>query len=230
MGTPLAKNALSRRRFLTTGAGVGTVLAVPGLLGAPDKNAAAATGENNMDMDMSGHDAPDAIGVRSVPFTEGAPLAEPEVRRSAGGELRTTLRLQYAYKDVGGYRLFMRTYEGTIPGPTLRLRRGDILRIRLVNDLPPNRDPMPANIDQPHHLNTTNLHLHGSHVSPSGIADNVMPISRLPSPPITPPAPIGITRIIMAAPMFRWRAAWPGPSSSKGISTASRKLPPLGSV
>jgi len=174
MGTPLAKNALSRRRFLTTGAGVGTVLAVPGLLGAPDKNAAAATGENNMDMDMSGHDAPDAIGVRSVPFTEGAPLAEPEVRRSAGGELRTTLRLQYAYKDVGGYRLFMRTYEGTIPGPTLRLRRGDILRIRLVNDLPPNRDPMPANIDQPHHLNTTNLHLHGSHVSPSGIADNVM--------------------------------------------------------
>jgi FtsP/CotA-like multicopper oxidase with cupredoxin domain len=174
MGTPLAKNALSRRRFLTTGAGVGTVLTVAGLLGESVRNAAAATGENNMDMDMSGHDAPDTIGVRSVPFTEGAPLAEPEVRRSAGGELRTTLRLQYAYKDVGGYRLFMRTYEGTIPGPTLRLRRGDILRIRLVNDLPPNRDPMPANIDQPHHLNTTNLHLHGSHVSPSGIADNVM--------------------------------------------------------
>ena len=61
-----------------------------------------------------------------------------------------------------------------IPGPTLRLRRGDVLRIRIVNDLPPNRDPMPANIDQPHHLNTTNLHFHGSHVSPSGISDNVM--------------------------------------------------------
>jgi FtsP/CotA-like multicopper oxidase with cupredoxin domain len=80
----------------------------------------------------------------------------------------------YACKDMGGYRLFMRTYEGTIPGPTLWLRRGDTLRIRLINDLPPNRDPMPANIDQPHHLNSTNFHFHGSHVSPSGIADNVM--------------------------------------------------------
>ncbi len=49
-----------------------------------------------------------------------------------------------------------------------------MLRIRLVNDLPPNRDPMPAYIDQPHRLNTTNFHFHGSHVSPSGIADNVM--------------------------------------------------------
>ena len=34
----------------------------------------------------------------------------------------------------------MRTYEGTIPGPTLRCRSGDVLAIRLINDLPPNRD------------------------------------------------------------------------------------------
>ena len=163
---------LSRRCFLTTGAGVGTVLAVPGLLGATVTNAGAAPGEHHMG--MSDHGAPDTIGVRPAPFTEGVPLVEPEVRRSVDGELRTTLRVQYAYKDVGGYRLFLRTYEGTIPGPTLRVRRGDVLRIRLVNDLPPNRDPMPAYTNQPHHLNTTNLHLHGSHVSPSGIADNVM--------------------------------------------------------
>ncbi len=125
-------------------------------------------------MEMSSQDAPDRIGVRAVPFTEGLPLVEPELRRSAGGELRTTLQLRYAYRDVGGFRLYMRTYEGAIPGPTLHLRRGDVLRIRLVNDLPPNRDPMPAYIDQPHHLNTTNLHFHGSHVSPSGNSDNVM--------------------------------------------------------
>ena len=125
-------------------------------------------------MEMPGQDSPDTIGVRAVPFTEGAPLVEPELRRSVGGELRTTLQLRYAYKDVGGSRLYMRTYEGMIPGPTLRLNRGDVLRIKIVNDLPPNRDPMPAYIDQPHHLNTTNLHFHGSHVSPSGISDNVM--------------------------------------------------------
>jgi FtsP/CotA-like multicopper oxidase with cupredoxin domain len=165
---------VSRRRFLAAGAGVGTVLAVPGLLGTTVKKAAAATMEHSMEMGTPDPDAADTIGVRRVPFTDGAPLIEPEMRRSVGGELRTTLRLHYAYKDVGGYRLFLRTYEGAIPGPTLRVRRGDVLRIRLVNDLPPNRDPMPANMSQPHHFNTTNFHLHGSHVSPSGIADNVM--------------------------------------------------------
>src|SRR5665213_1109967 len=165
---------LSRRRLLTAGAGIGTVLAVPGLLGRTVKKASAATSNPHMGMDMSSHDASDTIGVRPAPFTRGAPLVEPEVRRSIGGELRTTLRLHYAYKDVGGYRLFLRTYEGGFPGSTLRLRRGDVLRIRLVNDLPPNRDPMPANMSQPHHFNTTNFHLHGSHVSPSGISDNVM--------------------------------------------------------
>jgi FtsP/CotA-like multicopper oxidase with cupredoxin domain len=164
----------SRRRFLVACAGGGTVLAVPGLLNQTFETAHAEVPDGRMDMNMSEHDAVDAIGVRPAPFTEGLPLVEPELRRSVGGELKTTLRVNYAYKDCGGYRLYLRTYEGTIPGPTLRVRRGDVLRIRLINDLPPNRDPMPANIDQPHHLNTTNFHLHGGHVSPSGIADNVM--------------------------------------------------------
>ncbi|HEX7744364.1 MAG TPA: multicopper oxidase family protein, partial [Micromonosporaceae bacterium] len=47
-------------------------------------------------------------------------------------------------------------YNGTSPGPTLRLRPGDLLRVRLVNAL-----------DQP-----TNLHTHGLHVSPAGNSDN----------------------------------------------------------
>jgi FtsP/CotA-like multicopper oxidase with cupredoxin domain len=110
---------------------------------------------------------------KRVPFTEGAALIEPEVRSSSGGVLATTLHLRYTYKDVGGYRLFVRSYEGMIPGPTLRVRPGDVLRISLVNDLPPDRTPAPAYPDQPHLLNTTNLHTHGLHVSPSGISDNV---------------------------------------------------------
>ena len=110
----------------------------------------------------------------SLDFTPGAPFVEPEVRRSANGELNTTLRMQYAYKDLGGYRLYMRTYEGTAPGPTLRLKPGDVLRIKLINDMPPNRDPGPVDHSLPHDFNTTNLHSHGLHVSPSGISDNVM--------------------------------------------------------
>jgi len=83
------------------------------------------------------------------------------------------LRLQYAYKDIGGYRLYMRTYEGAIPGPTLRVKPGDVVRIKLINDLPPNRDPAPATHSFPHHFNTTNFHSHGLHVSPGGNSDNV---------------------------------------------------------
>jgi FtsP/CotA-like multicopper oxidase with cupredoxin domain len=107
-------------------------------------------------------------------FKPGAPFVEPEVRRSTRGELSTTLRMGYAYKDIGGYRLYVRTYEGTIPGPTLRVKPGDVLRIKLINDMPPNRDPTPIIHSLPHQFNMTNLHSHGLHVSPSGISDNVM--------------------------------------------------------
>src|SRR5258708_35595210 len=112
-------------------------------------------------------------GVPRAPLAAGAPLVEPEIRRSVNGELRTTLRVRYAYKDIGGYRLSVRSYEGMIPGPTLRVRPGDVLRIRLINDLPPNLDPVPLDMALPHHFNTTNFHFHGSHVSPAGISDNV---------------------------------------------------------
>ena len=102
------------------------------------------------------------------------PLVEPEVRRSVDGVLSTTLRVGYAYRQVGGVRLYVRSYEGGSPGPTLRMKPGDTLRIKLINDLPPNRDVMPADISRPHQFNNTNFHFHGAHASPSGIADNVM--------------------------------------------------------
>jgi FtsP/CotA-like multicopper oxidase with cupredoxin domain len=47
-------------------------------------------------------------------------------------------------------------FNGTSPGPSLRIRPGDTLRVRLVN-----------RINQP-----TNLHTHGLHVSPDGNGDN----------------------------------------------------------
>jgi FtsP/CotA-like multicopper oxidase with cupredoxin domain len=161
-----SRSSVSRRRFLQTGAAVGAGFAVARRL-ARARAANAGHGAH-------GTEFTDSVGVQRVPFTEGAPLVEPEVRRSVNGELRTTLRLHYAYKDVGGYHLYLRTYDGMIPGTTLRVRPGDVLRIKLINDLPPNRDSMPAYIDQVHHLNTTNFHFHGSHVSPGGISDNVM--------------------------------------------------------
>jgi FtsP/CotA-like multicopper oxidase with cupredoxin domain len=154
---------LSRRAFVRTGAGLGAAWLLPG------------TPPLIVGVQAQTHSpAPAASDEVWKSFKPGAPLVEPEVRRSSNGVLETTLRMRYAWKDIGGYRLYMRTYEGTIPGPTLRVKPGDTLRIKLVNDLPPNRDPTPANHSVPHNFNTTNFHSHGLHVSPDGIADNVM--------------------------------------------------------
>ena len=162
--------ALSRRDVLWTGGtGLAAGLLTPGLAGLAIGQG-TAPGESGPH--MPGH-AAGRIGVPRAPYRKGAPLIEPEVRRSANGELRTTLHVRYAYKEIGGYRLYMRSYEGAIPGPTLRVRAGDVLRIRLVNDLPPNPDPAPVDMALPHHFNTTNFHFHGGHVDPGRLSDNV---------------------------------------------------------
>jgi FtsP/CotA-like multicopper oxidase with cupredoxin domain len=162
--SPRSTPRFSRRGFMRTGLGVGGALVLPNVPGSiPLVSAAPAHHHEPADAPEPGTD-----------FKLGAPFVEPEVRRSANGELNTTLRMQYACKDIGGYRLFMRTYEGTVPGPTLRVKPGDVLRIKLINDMPPNRGSDPADHLLPHNFNTTNLHSHGLHVSPSGISDNVM--------------------------------------------------------
>jgi FtsP/CotA-like multicopper oxidase with cupredoxin domain len=58
----------------------------------------------------------------------------------------------------------------------MRVRPGDTLRIRLVNDLPdePATGPHPDDVNKPHGFNTTNLHTHGLHVSPEDNSDNVL--------------------------------------------------------
>ena len=58
---------------------------------------------------------------------------------------------------MAGRRTQALGYNGTSPGPTLRVAPGDVLRVTLANDLDA----------------TTNLHTHGLHVSPEGNSDNV---------------------------------------------------------
>ena len=56
------------------------------------------------------------------------------------------------------------------PGPTVRVKKGQLLKVHFKNNLPMS---METNI-LGHHRYMTNLHYHGLHVSPAGIADNVM--------------------------------------------------------
>jgi FtsP/CotA-like multicopper oxidase with cupredoxin domain len=119
---------------------------------------------------------------------EGEPLVEPEVRASRDGLLDTTLTCSIMPVSVAGQTAIMSVYEGALPGPTLRVRPGDRLRVKLVNNLEalpaelPADSPFrcsalggPAHAASGEHATTcdTNLHTHGFHVSPSGNSDNI---------------------------------------------------------
>src|SRR5688572_13166253 len=104
---------------------------------------------------------------------------QPAERRSASGILRTTLRAAILPSVIFDWPRGLPTvvntptFEGTIPGPTLRVKPGDWLEIDIPNDLPPN-DHHARMGAFPHHPFTINLHTHGLAVSPKGIADNVL--------------------------------------------------------
>lgn len=159
----LSRIAVSRRGLLSGGTALGAYFLLPRTAGAQHQ------GHDHSKMGLD----PGAI-VQAAAASADQPLLEPEVRRSVDGVLNTTLSCRYAYKDIGGQRLYLRSYEGTGHGPTLRMKPGETLKIRLSNDFPPNRDVLPQNMALPHQFNNTNFHFHGAHCSPSGIADNVM--------------------------------------------------------
>ncbi|MER5635411.1 multicopper oxidase domain-containing protein [Kitasatospora sp. NPDC002227] len=114
------------------------------------------------------------------PRPKAVPLAQPTVCSppTVGGVrsqlVEQTLDVRLTDVTVPGYgTVTTRTYNGTIPGPTLRVRAGDTLRLTQVNGLPPNPDSGGGH-NRPHNPNSFNLHTHGLHVSPSGEADNVL--------------------------------------------------------
>ena len=84
------------------------------------------------------------------------PLREPLSLASRQGVLEVTLTAA-AGVALAGRRTRALGFNGTSPGPTLRVAPGDVLRVTLANDLD----------------HTTNLHTHGLHVSPEGNSDNV---------------------------------------------------------
>lgn len=105
----------------------------------------------------------------------GAPFAEPpDGPPVQNGTLTTTLTVQYGDNTIGNCSVHLRSYNGKLVGPTLRVRPGDTLRITLDNQLPVEDMGMPHVINTIGALNHTNLHTHGLHVSPAGNSDNVL--------------------------------------------------------
>lgn len=71
----------------------------------------------------------------------------------------------------------MRSYNGCPAGPTISIKPGTKLNVTLKNNLPLNPAETCSGITDPETpkcYNTTNLHTHGLHISPSGNSDNVL--------------------------------------------------------
>ncbi|MFC4905390.1 multicopper oxidase family protein [Kocuria oceani] len=86
----------------------------------------------------------------------GRGLVQPEVLSAADGLLELDLAAAPATVRVGARTAHVQAFNGSLPGPTLRLRPGNTLRVAMTNRL-----------EVP-----TNLHVHGLHVSPEGHGDN----------------------------------------------------------
>ncbi len=87
----------------------------------------------------------------------GDELLQPEELVSSNGRLDLTLTAAVARVQLAGRPVECLTYNGTAPGPTLRVRAGDTIGLDLENRLG----------------ESTNLHTHGLLVSPAGNSDNV---------------------------------------------------------
>lgn len=105
-------------------------------------------------------------------------LPEPQVLASANGMLTLNLQAQYASQTMhigepqlqfpGDYKKLptaLRSFNGQYVAPTLVLKLGDTLRIKLDNNLPANVAGQ-SRVGYLNHQNSTNLHFHGLHVDP----------------------------------------------------------------
>lgn len=112
------------------------------------------------------------------PAAESQELRQPPVYEAKDGLLEIELKAIEVSRDEGVYRMYVDPRSGApiVPGPTIKAAPGDLVRLKLVNDLPPERDggAMPHDINEPHGFSHTNMHTHGLWVSPAGNSDNVL--------------------------------------------------------
>jgi len=139
----------SRRAVLAAGTGLASALAI----GATS----LVLGQERP------HDATPVAVDRGTPVADpageatGPDLVEPEVRASVDGVLETSLTAAFGPVTINGQEMTSRVFDGSYPAPTLKVRPGDTIRLRVTNELD----------------DVTNLHTHGFHTSPSGNSDNI---------------------------------------------------------
>lgn len=102
-------------------------------------------------------------------------LVQPKEVRSVDKVLTDTLTMKISPITFGTTTITSRLYNEGCPGPTWRIKAGDLMRVLVKNQLPPNPDQDSADEgNYPQKLNTTNLHVHGLNVSPKDSSDNIL--------------------------------------------------------
>ena len=140
------------------------------------------------------------------PNYAGRSFANPQLIKSENGALQTTLTVAYGDRQIADCQVHLRSYNGQLVGPTLRVKPGDTINLKLINDLPPdpNLPAAPSPIAEspdgceyelaqhssnvPHNFNVTNFHTHGFHVDPGNCSDNVLRVMN-PRRTVADPAP-----------------------------------------
>jgi hypothetical protein len=101
---------MTKEQGFFTSNGLGPYASRRGLLRAGLAIGALALGRRAALAQHDAHAHMPELGLTNLPVVPAVdqPLIEPEVRRSVNGVLATTLRCAYAYRDIGGKRLYLR--------------------------------------------------------------------------------------------------------------------------
>ncbi|MHB8941294.1 MAG: multicopper oxidase family protein [Desulfobacteria bacterium] len=155
----MGRKGLSRREFIR----FSSLVVGAGYLGANAAKSAAG---------MMGGGGGMGGGTSVIDPPPGALFRDPPVawnKSTAANIVEVDLEAGVTQVNVNGTMANLLTYNGGFPGPTIRVRNSDTLKINLTNSL----SMLGTNI-LGHDRDITNLHTHGLHVSPEGNSDNVM--------------------------------------------------------
>lgn len=157
----MGRNGMQRRQFIQ-GMSLGLAGAVVGAWGTPAL-AQMRGGGGGMGGSGSTIIDPPVSGTFLDPVEAKYLVDTPELRT-------VNLEAKLATVKVNGANAQLMTYNGTFPGPTIRVQKGQTLKINFMNSLPYTTETNLLGYQR----NITNLHTHGFHVSPEPPADFVM--------------------------------------------------------
>ncbi len=103
--------------------------------------------------------------------TASEPLKDPPLlvnTSTTPGVFQAQLDIRMTACAISGRNATLMTYNGTFPGPTIRVKRGDVVKLRVVNSLPATSERNALGFVRNH----TNLRVHGLNVSSESPADD----------------------------------------------------------